>query len=49
MLYKKFEKKYCIKNSSKVFLKLIGGNVFKNIFTLKDQYIITFTLKIESA
>jgi hypothetical protein len=36
MLYTKFEKIYCIKSSSIVFLKLIGGNVFKNVFTLKD-------------
>jgi hypothetical protein len=47
MLYTKFEIFYCNKSSSKIFLKLIGGIVFKNIFTLKDWYIITFTLKLK--
>jgi hypothetical protein len=29
-------------------MKLIGGVVFKNTFTLKDWYTITFTLEVES-
>jgi len=32
-----------LKVSQKIFLKLIGGIVFKNTFTLKDWYIIIFT------
>jgi hypothetical protein len=36
------------KISQKYFLKLTGGIVFKNIFTLKDWYIITIILEVES-
>jgi hypothetical protein len=36
-------------NRSKVFLKFTGGIVFKNTFTLKDWYIIIFTLEVENA
>jgi len=32
-----------MKSKSEIFLKLIGGIVFKNMFTLKDWYIIIFT------
>jgi hypothetical protein len=32
-----------------VFLTLISGIVLTTIFTLKDKYIIIFTLEVESA
>jgi hypothetical protein len=40
ILYTKFGKLWCIKNKSKIFLKLNGGTVFKNNFTLKFWYIL---------
>jgi hypothetical protein len=49
MMYTKFGKLWCTKSRSKIFLKLTGGIVFKNTFTLKDWYIIIFTMEIESA
>jgi len=48
MLHKKFEKLLCLQSRSKVFLKLLGGIVFKNTFALKIWYFITFTLEVES-
>jgi len=35
MLYTKFEKLLYLKSRSKIYLKLIGGILFKNNFTLK--------------
>jgi hypothetical protein len=49
MLYTKNEICYCTKSNSKIFLKLTSEIVLKNIFTLKNGYIIIFTLKVESA
>jgi hypothetical protein len=48
-MYTKFEKLQCNKSRSKVFLTFISGIVLTTIFTLKDKYIIIFTLEVESA